>query len=171
MAMALSDEIKKFTKKEQVEMGKETEKMGKFLGGIRTMRGLPQVLVVTDPVHEHNAVTEARKLNIPVIAFANTNADPDLVDFIIPVNSSSIKTVHLLISIMADAVAEAGNEPLSVVGKKDEEIILPEVIKKEQSEGFIRHKRFTRGGDNSYHSDRGYSKPAVKNEVKTELSK
>jgi small subunit ribosomal protein S2 len=74
-------------------MNKEMEKMSKFLGGIRTMRGLPQVIVLTDPIHEKNALMEAKKLNIPVIAFANTNADPDLIDFIIPSNSSSIKTV------------------------------------------------------------------------------
>jgi small subunit ribosomal protein S2 len=91
--LQLSDEVKKFTKKEQVMMSKETEKMGKFLGGIRTMRGLPQVMILTDPVHEKNALMEARKLKIPVIAFANTNADPDLIDFLIPANSSSIKTV------------------------------------------------------------------------------
>jgi small subunit ribosomal protein S2 len=93
IALQLSDEIKKYSKKEQVMITKETEKMGKFLGGIRTMRHLPQALVITDPIHEHNALMEARKLNIPVIAFANTNANPDLVDFLIPANSSSIKTV------------------------------------------------------------------------------
>jgi small subunit ribosomal protein S2 len=93
IALQLSDEIKKYSKKEQVMMTKETERMGKFLSGIRTMRGLPQALIITDPIHEHNALMEARKLNIPVIAFANTNANPDLIDFLIPANSSSIKTV------------------------------------------------------------------------------
>jgi small subunit ribosomal protein S2 len=137
---------------------KETEKMGKFLGGIRTMRYLPQALIITDPIHEHNALMEARKLNIPVIAFANTNANPDLVDFLIPANSSSIKTVWLLISIMCDAIAEAAGEPLAVVGKKDEEIILPEVVKKEPDQGFIQHKRFTRGNFTRNSTTRPFTK-------------
>jgi small subunit ribosomal protein S2 len=109
------------------------------------MRGLPQVIIVTDPVLEHNAVAEAKQLGIPVIAFANTNANPDLVDFLIPANTNSIRTVYLLISVLCDAIAEASGEPLSVVGKKDEEIILPEVAKKEPNRGYIQHKRFSRG--------------------------
>ncbi|MDR2369060.1 MAG: 30S ribosomal protein S2 [Mycoplasmataceae bacterium] len=161
IALQISDEIKKYSKKEQVMIAKETEKMGKFLGGIRTMRYLPQALVITDPIHEHNALMEARKLNIPVIAFANTNANPDLVDFLIPANSSSIKTVWLLISIMCDAIAEAAGEPLAVVGKKDEEIVLPEIVKKEPDQGFIQHKRFTRGN----FTRPGFEKRPVKTET------
>jgi len=144
--LQLSDEIKKYSKKEQLEIARETEKMGKFLGGIRTMRGLPQAIVVTDPVVEHNAILEAKKLNIPVIAIANTNANPDNIDFLIPANSSSIRTVYLLVSILCDAIAEGNGDPVSVVGKKDEEIILPEIAKKNNpNQGFVSHKHFTKG--------------------------
>jgi small subunit ribosomal protein S2 len=57
------------------------------------MKSLPQVMIVTDPIVEHNAITEARKLRIPVIALSNTNAKPELVDFIIPCNTNSIRTI------------------------------------------------------------------------------
>lgn len=73
-------------------MQRQVAKLEKFIGGIKNMKGLPQVLVVTDPVAEHNAVKEAKDLHIPVIALANTNANPDLIDFIIPANTHSIKT-------------------------------------------------------------------------------
>lgn len=144
ISLQMSDEIKKYSKKEQVMINKEVEKMNKFFGGIRIMRGLPQVIVVTDPVLEHNAVDEAKKLHIPVVALANTNANPDKVDFLIPANTNSIKTVYLLMSILCDAVAEANNEPLSVVGKQDDEIVLPEVVKRVSTQPMVSHKRFSR---------------------------
>jgi small subunit ribosomal protein S2 len=140
----MSDEIKKYSKKEQVMISKEVEKMNKFFGGIRIMRGLPQAIVVTDPVLEHNAIEEARKLRIPIVALANTNANPDKVDFLIPANTNSIKTVYLLTSILFDAVAEANNEPLSVVGKPNDQIVLPEVVKRVSSQPMVFHKRFSR---------------------------
>lgn len=148
IALQLSDEIKKYTKKEQVAINKQTEKLMKFFGGIRTMRQKPDVIVVTDPIAEKNAIQEARKAKIPVVAIANTNADPSLVDFIIPANNSSIKTVYLIISILADAIAEARGETLSVVGKTNEEIILPEVAKK-VTEEVVRHKKFDRFADSN----------------------
>ncbi len=144
ISLQMSGEIKRYSKKEQLMMSKEVEKMSKFLNGIRTMRGLPQAIVVTDPIAEHNAVSEAKKLNIPVIAIANTNANPDLIDFLIPANTTSIRTIYLLVSILNDAICEALGQPLNVVGKKDEEIILPEVAKKKTDQGFISHKKFGR---------------------------
>jgi small subunit ribosomal protein S2 len=125
-------------------ISKEIEKMDKFIGGIRIMRGLPQVIVVTDPVLEHNAIDEARKLHIPIVALANTTANPEKVDFLIPANTNSIKTVYLLISILCDAVAEVNNEPLSVVGKPDDQIVLPEVVKRVSTQPMVSHKRFSR---------------------------
>jgi small subunit ribosomal protein S2 len=93
MSLLMSDEIKKYAKKEQVVMNKTMQRLEKFLGGIRTLRGLPHALFVTDPVVEFNAVMEARKLKIPVVALANVNANPDLIDFIIPVNTNSSRAV------------------------------------------------------------------------------
>ena len=141
----LSDEIKKYSKKEQLQKVKETERLGKFFGGIRTMKGLPQALIVLDPVVEHNAVVEAHKLHIPVIALANTNADPSLIDFIIPCNTSSIKTVYLMTSILCDAICEGLGEPTAVVGKNDDEIILPDLAKNVQNQEIINRTSFTKG--------------------------
>ena len=142
--MQLNDEIKKFTKKEQLQKIKETERLGKFFGGIRTMKGLPQAIVVLDPVVEHNAVEEAHKLHIPVVALANTNADPTNIDFLIPCNTMSIKTVYLLTSILCDAICEGLGEPLAVIGKKDEEIVLPETTKRVQNQEFINRTSYTK---------------------------
>ena len=143
----LSDEIKKYSKKEQLQKIKETERLGKFFGGIRTMKGLPQALIVLDPVVEHNAVIEARKLNIPVIALANTNADPSLIDFIIPCNTSSIKTVYLMTTILCDAICEGLGGPTKFVDKPDDQIILPDLTINVQNKEVINRKSFTKGAE------------------------
>ena len=124
-----SENVTRYTKKQQLDMSRQVAKLEKFIGGIKNMKGLPQVLIVTDPVAEHNAVKEARDLHIPVIAIANTNANPNLVDFIIPANTHSIRTQWLIISILADAVASAKGLEKKVIDKADGEIVLPEVIK------------------------------------------
>lgn len=128
-SLLASENVGRYTKKQQLDMQRQVAKLEKFIGGIKNMKGLPQVVVVTDPISEHNAVKEARDLHIPVIAIANTNANPDLVDFIIPANTHSIKTQWLMLSILADAMVSAKGEPTKVVGKADGEILLPEVIK------------------------------------------
>lgn len=143
--MQLNGEIKKYSKKEQLLKVKETEKLGRFFGGIRTMKSLPQAIIVLDPVVEHNAVYEAKKLNIPVVALANTNADPSLIDFIVPCNTLSVKTVYLLTSVLCDAICAAKNEPQIVVGKKDEEIILPDTTRKNPNQETIVATKFTKG--------------------------
>lgn len=130
LVMQKYGEIEKFTKKEQLLIKKETEKLAKFFGGIRTMKELPKVLILTDPENEKNALTEAKKLNIPVVAICNTNANPDGIDYVIPANNYSIKSVYLLIGILVDAIAEGKGLPKNFVGKKDEEIILPEIVKR-----------------------------------------
>lgn len=122
-----SGEIEKYTKKEQIKIRREIEKLTKFYGGIRTMRKLPNFLIVLDPNHDLNAIVEAKKLNIPVVAFANTNTNPDLIDYIIPMNNSSIRSIILVLGILIDAMAEAKDEPVKFVGKPDEEIVLPEI--------------------------------------------
>lgn len=124
-----SENIGRYTKKQQLDMQRQVAKLEKFIGGIKTMKGLPQVVIVTDPVAEHNAVKEAKDLHIPVVAIANTNANPDLIDFIIPANTHSIKTQWLMLGILADAVASAKGQPTKIVGKADGEILLPEVIR------------------------------------------
>ena len=143
----LSDEIKKYSKKEQLQKIKETERLGKFFGGIRTMKGLPQAIIVLDPIVEHNAVVEAKKLGIAVVALANTNADPNLIDFIIPCNTSSIKTVYLMTTILCDAICEGLNEPTKFVGKSDDEIVLPDLTMNIQNKEIINRKSFTKGAE------------------------
>lgn len=124
-----SENIGRYTKKQQLDIQRQAAKLEKFIGGIKNMKGLPQVIIVTDPIAEHNAVKEARDLHIPVVALANTNANPDLIDFIIPCNTYSIKTQWLILGILADAIASAHGQPTKIIGKTDGEIILPEVIK------------------------------------------
>ncbi|HKY32157.1 MAG TPA: 30S ribosomal protein S2 [Candidatus Polarisedimenticolia bacterium] len=94
------------TKKELGKLEKERVKLEKVLAGIKMMSALPQAVFVIDPKKEHIAVTEARKLTIPVIAVVDTNCDPDLVDFIIPGNDDAIRAIRLFTARVADAVVE-----------------------------------------------------------------
>ena len=94
-------------KKEVIELRKEYDKLVKFLGGIREMKGMPDAIFVVDPKKEHNAIAEAKKLGIPVVGIVDTNCDPDDVDYIIPANDDAIRAVKLITSAMADAVIEA----------------------------------------------------------------
>lgn len=93
-------------KKEVMQLQAEKERLNKYLGGIKNMPGLPQALYVVDPRKEHIAVSEARKLGIPIVAIVDTNCDPDEVDYIIPGNDDAIRAVKLLTSKIADAVLE-----------------------------------------------------------------
>ena len=94
-------------KKEVVQLKKELERLEKFLGGIKDMKGLPSALFIVDPRKERIAVAEARKLNIPIIGIVDTNCDPDEIDHVIPANDDAIRAVKLLTSKMADAILEA----------------------------------------------------------------
>ena len=83
-------------KKEVIELRKEYDKLNKFLGGIREMKGMPDAIFVVDPKKEHNAIAEAKKLGIPVVGIVDTNCDPDDVDYVIPANDDAIRAVKLL---------------------------------------------------------------------------
>lgn len=93
-------------KKEVVNLTIEAEKLQKNLGGIKEMKKLPAAIFIVDPKKEHNAVAEARKLNIPIIAIVDTNCDPDEIDYVIPGNDDAIRAVKLLTATMANAVLE-----------------------------------------------------------------
>ena len=93
-------------KKEVIAIKAEQEKLIKNLGGIKEMKKLPGALFVIDTRKEHIAVTEARKLGIPIVATVDTNCDPDEVDYPIPANDDAIRAVRLITSKMADAVLE-----------------------------------------------------------------
>lgn len=93
-------------KKEVIILKKEKERLEKFLGGIKHMKGLPSALFVIDPRKERIAVAEARKLGIPIVGIVDTNCDPDEIDYVIPGNDDAIRAVKLLTAKIADAVVE-----------------------------------------------------------------
>lgn len=90
-------------KKEVVELRKEYARLNKFLGGIRNMKKMPSAIFIVDP---RNAIAEAKKLGIPIVAMVDTNCDPDEIDYVIPANDDAIRAVRLMTSKMADAVLE-----------------------------------------------------------------
>ena len=94
-------------KKEVVQLKKEHERLVKFLGGVRDMKSLPDVMFVVDPRKERIAVAEAIKLHIPIVGIVDTNCDPDEIDYVIPANDDAIRAVKLLTGKMADALLEA----------------------------------------------------------------
>lgn len=93
-------------KKEVAKLTLEIEKLEKYLGGIKTMEKLPAALFIVDPKREKIAVSEARKLGIPIVAIVDTNCDPDEVDYVIPGNDDAIRAVKLISGAMADAIIE-----------------------------------------------------------------
>ena len=97
----------KLSKKEVTKLRGEMEKLEKYLGGIKDMKGMPGALFIVDPKKERIAVKEARILGIPIVGIVDTNCDPDDVDYIIPANDDAIRAVKLIAGRMADAVIEA----------------------------------------------------------------
>lgn len=102
----LDGSINLFPKKERLKMGKERVKLDNTLGGIRTMSRLPGAIFVIDPKNEAIAVSEGRRLNIPIVSIVDTNCDPDEVDYLIPGNDDAIRAIRLVTSRMADACIE-----------------------------------------------------------------
>jgi len=98
--------IDALTKKEMLGLRREREKLEQALGGIKTMRKLPDAIFVVDPKQEEIAVKEARKLGIPVIAVIDTNCDPDMIDYKVPGNDDAIRAIRLFCAAIADAVNE-----------------------------------------------------------------
>ncbi len=111
-----TDEISQYSKKMQSALTREYRKMYRNLNGIRTMDRIPECIVMVDPRKEHNAVREAHKLGVTTVALIDTDGDPDEVDLPIPGNDDSIRSIELIFSRLADAVAEgkslaAQNQP------------------------------------------------------------
>jgi len=109
-------------KKEVIKLKGERDKLEKNIAGIKNMTAIPQALFVVDPKVEHNAVLEARKLGIPVVAIVDTNCDPDEVDYVIPGNDDAIRAVKLIVSRMADAVIEGREGESADVAEVAEEV-------------------------------------------------
>ena len=107
-------------KKEVIQLKHEREKLEKNLGGIKEMTKVPDALFIVDPRKEHNAILEARKLNIPVFGIVDTNCDPDDVDYVIPANDDAIRAVKLVAHVMTNAIIEAQG---GTVEKFEDEVI------------------------------------------------
>ena len=132
--MELVGEFELLPKKEVLKLKAERDKLEQNLGGIKNMRTLPGCLFVVDLKREENAVREARKLNIPIVAVVDTNCDPDLVDYVIPGNDDAIRAIQLFASIIADAVIE-GRQGESFGGAKEEvPAAVEETVEEEKAE-------------------------------------
>jgi small subunit ribosomal protein S2 len=130
-------------KKEVSKLEKERERLEKYLGGLKGMGAVPHAVFVIDPHQESIAISEARKLNVPVVAITDTNCDPDLVDFVIPGNDDAIRSIKLITSRVADACIE-GSQRRKDHGTDDREG-RPERGDRPEREG--RPERGDRGGD------------------------
>ena len=93
-------------KKEVLKLMGEMAKLEKYLGGVKDMKKLPGALFIIDSRKEHNAIAEARKLHIPIVALTDTNCDPDEVDYVIPANDDAIRAIRLIAATIANAVQE-----------------------------------------------------------------
>ena len=136
-----SGQIDKLPKKEVAQMMRKLGKLTKTLGGIKEMRGMPDLLVVIDQKKEAIAIAEANKLNIPVVCLADTNADPDGIDYIVPGNDDAIRSIKLVCAKLADAVLEGkqlrenkANQMSKVQAIKAEDAGVSEEVKAETEE-------------------------------------
>jgi small subunit ribosomal protein S2 len=127
-AMQEDGSINKFPKKEILLMEKERVKLERNIGGIKNMRSLPAVVFVIDPNKEQIAVKEAIKLNIPVIALADTNCNPDGISHIIPGNDDAIRAIRLITSQIADAVLDGRSQ------LKEKEAVAEEMVEQALAE-------------------------------------
>ncbi len=109
-ARKAAGDFERMTKKEAAKLDEELRKLELTLGGIRKMRRLPGMVFIIDPARERIAVTEARKLEIPIVGTGDTNVDPDDLDYIIPANDDAIRAIRLLASVIADAAIEGMRE-------------------------------------------------------------
>lgn len=116
--------LKRFPKKEILNMEKKAAKLEKSLGGIKNMNGLPDAVFVVDPHKENIAVQEARKMNIPVVAIVDSNCDPTEIDYVIPGNDDAIRAIRLLTSRIAQACSQGlkvREERLQAMSDKEQE--------------------------------------------------
>jgi small subunit ribosomal protein S2 len=126
-----SGHIERFMKKEQAVLTRELSKLSRSLGGVKDMRGLPDIIYVVDQKREMIAVQEANKMGIPVVGLADTNCDPNVMDYPIPGNDDAIKAIRLITSLMADAILEGRQlreKNQQFKGKADAASLTPEAF-------------------------------------------
>ena len=112
-------------KKEVIKHQGEIEKLEKYLGGVKEMKKIPAALFIVDPRKERNAIAEAHKLNIPIVAIVDTNCDPDEIDYVIPGNDDAIRAIRLIAAAMANGVIE---------GRQGEDAVAAEAVEAEVAE-------------------------------------
>jgi small subunit ribosomal protein S2 len=120
MSLESSGEINAYTKSERLKIKREIEKLNKSIGGIVNLNKLPDALFVVDLANESTAITEAKKLGIPVIGLADSNVDPEGVDIVIPGNDDAIRSIELIASAIADSCLK-GSGKREVVENKESE--------------------------------------------------
>ncbi|MFO7607337.1 MAG: 30S ribosomal protein S2 [Desulfurivibrionaceae bacterium] len=131
-AMQEDGSIDQYKKKEKLMMEKEVVKLERNLGGIETMKELPSAIFVVDPKRENIAIVEANRLGIPVVAIADTNCNPDGIDYPIPGNDDAIKAIKLVSSRMADAVLAGKEQETSKMDSGEAEVV-PEAVSAAES--------------------------------------
>jgi small subunit ribosomal protein S2 len=113
--MIADGEIKKYTKKEQLMIAREVEKMKLFFSGIKDMKKLPDAVFVLDVKYDHIPVEESRQSKVKVIGLVDTNSDPTKIDYVIPSNDDAIKVIEFMANAMADAINDGKNAAASNV--------------------------------------------------------
>jgi small subunit ribosomal protein S2 len=131
--MMLDGTVEKLTKKERLQIDREIDKMKKVFAGIQDMKKIPCAVFIVDIKKEDIAVREAKKLRIPIIAIVDTNCDPTLIDYPIPGNDDSTKSITVISRVIADAVLE-GRELIKAKAIEEEELaVKKEEAKKEEA--------------------------------------
>ena len=125
-------EFDRLTKKEGLVLGRKISKLQLRLGGIREMKRIPDLLIVVDAEREYTAVKEANILKVPVLALVDTNADPDLVDHILPANDDAMRSIRLLVSALSDAVLEGHNLRQAAGEEEEAEEFFPDAYGEEE---------------------------------------
>ncbi len=137
-ARRAAGDFDRLTKKEAAKLSEELRKLDLTLGGIRRMKRLPGMVFIVDPARERIAVTEARKLEIPVVGTGDTNVDPDELDYIIPANDDAIRAIRLLCTLVADAALEGARErQMRVVQEPEIEIPVQPELEEAPSEALV----------------------------------
>ena len=136
--MITSGRINKLSKKEALAITKEHEKLSASVGGIKDMKGLPDALFVVDVNYEKIAVTEAKKMGIPIIALVDTNSNPEGIDYVIPGNDDAIRSIKLITKVIADSCATGlSNSKGGVITGEEEDVPVVTVRKSNTTSGKV----------------------------------
>ncbi len=125
--------FERMTKKEALNLTREMEKLERSLGGIKTMGGIPDAVILVDSAQEKIAISEANRLNIPVIGIVDTNGSPDGINYLVPGNDDAIRAIELYFSGFADAICEAREAARTRSSSRKEEVEESDAMKSKES--------------------------------------